>query len=449
MSAEPGPKLYRWALLMLLLWGLGLRLNAAWLFNLGHPNGPSRLIGDEPGYNNLALGLLHWHRFDWEGRVPFYPAWLALVHWVTGESYQAVPYAQAILSVATIALTALLTRRLFGRAAALLAAFAAAGCYVLVWQPVHFLSEVLYTPALLLAVLTLHRALERPSPRSFAGAGAVLALANYVRPTLVFFPLVAWVAVALRGTTRPTRIGLVYAVAALAVMSPWLIRNYLRVHAWFPLTYSNAILWQGSPEYYHLVRDSGYTYIRVWKEKIYPPNWREHDPMSVQGDRYWTDRALRSIRGEPLTYLRYAAEKTLTYWIGDPEADWGGRHVFSYAGLVAHGFRRRYAIQLIIWRAAIFVAVASMWVLRRRWRELLAIYAVMAYCTLLHGATHAEARLSEPLLPLLVVLIAGAFIAVLRGSSPDVHGLLAEASSNGPEDKPHGQGLGLPPGSLP
>ena len=90
-----------------------------------------------------------------------------------------------------------------------------------------------------------------------------------------------------------------------------------------------------------------------------------------------------------------------------------------------------------------------MWVLRRRWRELLAIYAVMVYCTLLHGATHAEARLSEPLLPLLVVLIAGAFIAVLRGSSPDVHGLLAEASSNGPEDKPHGQGLGLPPGSLP
>jgi 4-amino-4-deoxy-L-arabinose transferase-like glycosyltransferase len=362
------------------------------------------------------------------------------VHWVTGESYQAVPYAQAILSLATIALTALLTRRLFGRAAALLAAFAAAVCYVLVWQPVHFLSEVLYTPALLLAVLTLHRALERPSPRSFTGAGVRTRPGELRTPDAGFFPLVAWVAVALRGTTRPARLGVVYAVAALAVMAPWLIRNYVRVHAWFPLTYSNAILWQGSPEYYHLVRDSGYTYIRVWKEKIYPPNWREHDPMSVQGDRYWTARALRSIRAEPLTYLRYAAEKTVTYWVGDPEADWGGRHVFSYNGLVAHGYRRRSAIQLTFWRGAIFVALASMWVLRRRWRELLAIYAVMVYCTLLHAATHAEARLSEPLLPLLLTLIAGAFIAVLRGSSTDVHDLLVGAPANGPENSLSGQG---------
>ena len=411
---DPGPKSFRWALAALLLWGLALRLHAAWLFNLARPDGPSRLIGDERGYNDLALGLLNGHGYDWAGRVPLYPAWLAFVHWATGESYKAVPYAQAILSVVTIALTALLAGRLFGRAAALLAAFAAAGCYVLVWQPVHFLSEVLYTPALLLAVLTLHRALERPSLGNYAGAGGVLGLANFVRPTLVFFPLLAWVAVALRGTPRPARLGLVYASAALAVMSPWLIRNYVRVHAWFPLTYSNAILWQGSPEYYHLVRDSGYTYIRVWREKIYPPGWRAHNPMSVEGDRYWTRRALRSIRAEPQTYLRYAAEKTVTYWIGDPEADWGGRHVFSYKGLLAQHYGRRYAIQLLIWRATIFVAVAAMWVLRRRWRELLAVYAVMVYCTLLHAATHAEARLSEPLLPLLLVLIAGAVITLVR-----------------------------------
>ena len=73
----------------------------------------------------------------------------------------------------------------------------------------------------------------------------------------------------------------------------------------------------------------------------------------------------------------------------------------------------------MIWRATIFVAIAAMWALRHRWRDLLANYAVLAYCTLLHAATHAEARLSEPLFPLLIVLLAGACITMLRASSAE------------------------------
>ena len=82
-GAEPGPRTYRWTLLVVMLWGLALRLHAAWLNNLGRPNGPARFLGDERSYNDLALGLLRWHTFDWEGRVPLYPAWLAFVHAVT------------------------------------------------------------------------------------------------------------------------------------------------------------------------------------------------------------------------------------------------------------------------------------------------------------------------------------------------------------------------------
>lgn len=66
---------------------------------------------------------------------------------------------------------------------------------------------------------------------------------------------------------------------------------------------------------------------------------------------------------------------------------------------------------VIIARAVPIVALAAAVVLRHRWRHLLPLYAILVYTTLLHAATHAEARLSEPFQPLLLVLIAGALVA--------------------------------------
>ncbi len=63
------------------------------------------------------------------------------------------------------------------------------------------------------------------------------------------------------GLTEPGEHGPILA-ATLLIVSPWLVRNRIRYDAWFPLATSNAFLWQGSPEYYHLLRDQGYTYRR-------------------------------------------------------------------------------------------------------------------------------------------------------------------------------------------
>jgi hypothetical protein len=60
------------------------------------------------------------------------------------------------------------------------------------------------------------------------------------------------------------------------------------------------------------------------------------------------------------------------------------------------------------------VALGAAILLRAQWRRLLPIYTILGYCTVLHAATHAEARLSDPLQPLLFVVIAGA-ATELRG----------------------------------
>jgi hypothetical protein len=223
---------------------------------------------------------------------------------------------------------------------------------------------------------------------------------------LFILPLFAWA----WGWRRGARYGLITLATSLLVVSPWVIHNTIKYKTLFPLQTNNALLWQGSPEYYHLVRDEGYTYARVWSEVVYGPDWQAHDPTSIPGDRYWTRRALSSIAAEPLVYLRFAGEKLFTYWVGDPNADWGDTHVFNYPALRAAGISPYIAMQIMIARALPIAAVVALIILRRQGNRLRPLVIILVYFTLLHAATHAEVRLSEPLLPLLLVITAAALV---------------------------------------
>jgi 4-amino-4-deoxy-L-arabinose transferase-like glycosyltransferase len=391
-----------------------MRLFAAVDWNSAHPDNSQRLNGDEPGYDNLARDLLQGQGFTWPGRVPLYPIWLAGIYLVTGGSYDGVAYAQSFLGVLTILLTYVLGRRVFGHTAGLIAAF------FMTFNPVHIhwtgrlYSEALYAPTVLLVTLTLWDAFHKPNGKRFLWAGAAVGMSNLVRPALLLFPFCLTVLLFLvRRKRQVIRYGLIYSGVSLLVVMPWVIHNYVRYHALFALQTSSAILWQASPEYYHLIHDEGYTHTRIWTEVLYGPGWQEHDPNSIEGDRYWTQRALQSIASEPLVYLKYAGEKLFTYWVGDPNADWGDTHVFNYQRLRQLGYPRRVVIQYMIARTLPIFASIAVFVLRRKWKVLLPIYALLAYLNFLHAATHAEVRLSDPLQPLLLILVARAATVVM------------------------------------
>jgi len=414
---------------LIVLLGLALRLAAVRSFNSWNPDSAKILVGDEPGYDNTALQLLAGQGYTWPGRVPGYPVLLAVLHWITGGSYYAIRYWQAVIGTAVVPLTYLLGRRAFGRGVGLVAALLAATSYVLCYQSLHILSEVLFTPTMLAGALALWRAFESPAGGRFASTGALLGVSDLVRPTLLFAPVFLvvpiWLALGRRWAVRGA---LACVTGAALVIAPWMVRNYERYHAIFPLATSNAILWQGSPEYYHLIHDKGYSYMRIWTEVIYGPGWQKHDPTSVEGDKWWTRRALRSIASEPGTYLRYAAEKVVTYWVGDPAADWGGGPVLSYAAARRVGFQPVFAVLIILARGLPIVALLAVLVLRREWRRLLPIYGILVYVTLLHAATHAESRLSEPFQPLLLVLIIGAVVRLFPRLGADYESAAPAAS---------------------
>ena len=403
----------RVALALVVSLGLILRLEAAHSWNASRPDAPARLTADEPGYDSLARDLLDGRGFIWPGRVPLYPLWIAALHRVTGFSYARAIYYQCFLGALAVALTFILGRQVFGTAAGLIAAFGAAVDIVLITQSVRFLSEILFTPAVIVLAISLTHALSSPSIRRFGWVGFWIGVANLIRPTLVAFPLAAAVVVAV---AYPSRRGAAWmamvTVVSCIVVLPWMAHNYIRHGAVYPLATSNAILWQGSPEYYHLIRDRGYTYLDVWNKVIYGPGNEGHDAGSIEGDRYWTARALRSIAREPLVYARFCLEKAVTYWVGDPNADWGDSFIFNYHALRQWGMSRSTTAQYMVWRAFPIVGFAALLVLRGSYRRLAGILSILAYCTLLHAVTHAEARLSEPLHPLLLVIVAGAAVRV-------------------------------------
>ena len=398
---------------VVVLLGLGLRLYAAWDINQIYADTRARLSADEPGYDSLARELLNGEGLTWPGRVPLYPVWLAALHRVTGYSYARAIYIQSFLGALAVWLTLVLGRDRFGTTAGLIAAFGVAVHFALISESIRFLSEILFTPAVLVVAIALERALEHPTIGRATWTGIWIGLANLIRPTLVAFPV--WAAVQLVRRHRPRRRRAVICAAALGVASllvvtPWILRNYWKYGAFYPLATSNAILWQGSPEYFHLLRDQGYTYLDVWNKVIYGPAGEGHDPGSVEGDRYWTRRALRSIAAEPLVYIRYCAEKAVTYWIGDPAADWNDTYVFNYRALRQYGFSRWSTVQLMMWRAFPLIVFACLLAMPELRRRVPGILGVLAYCTLLHTITHAEVRLSEPLHPLLLVVAAGALV---------------------------------------
>jgi len=405
-----------WFLVFIVVTAVTARFFAVLDWNSYSPDSLAALHGDEPGYANTARELLLGRGFTWPGRVPGYPALLAIMLWVANQSFHAVRILQCLFGIPVVLLTFQVARRLVGLRAARMSAVMAAFTLPLVRQPVSIMSEVVFTPVLLLVGLTAVRAFERPKLGRFAWLGFTIGLSILFRPTLILFP--AAVACAIFFVT-PWHWGLRYSTACLGLallpVLPWLIHNRVKHRATILAT-SNAFLWQGSPEYYHLTHEQGYTYQRIWGNMLYGNNLP--DPSSVSGDRYWTHRAIVSIRSEPLTYIRFAFEKVFTYWVGDSSADWNNGAQFGYDSLVGFGYSPSMAIEVIIARAIPIVAlfaIAASWPLRQ---QFMPIYLLLGYTTLFHAATHAEARLSEPCLPFLFILVAGAVAKISDSLAP-------------------------------
>jgi hypothetical protein len=141
----------------------------------------------------------------------------------------------------------------------------------------------------------------------------------------------------------------------------------------------------------------------IWANELNPQRNGGHDPHTIEGDRYFTQRGIQSIRAEPMVYVIYSLQKAAYLWVGWgywEMYDWHMRRSwFSYPPLKV--------LRILVARQLPMVALVSLVFLavRGRIRPLVPFIAVGAYFTLVHMITWAEMRYSEPLHPLLAIIV--------------------------------------------
>jgi 4-amino-4-deoxy-L-arabinose transferase-like glycosyltransferase len=232
---------------------LGLALRLGWVLAYGRtPPG----FNDPAEYLRFATSIATGHGYTSDTGHPTayypvgYPAFVAAIAWpvlhtpLRDHVAVAVEIVQAFLSAATVVAMAIVARAVAGRRAAV-----ATAALLALWPNLVFHSGVLLGETLCnaivasaLAVLLAGRAHDgwpiSLSRRRLAIAGLLLGVGALVRPTvLLAVPVLAAVALAAR---LPRRAALaatgVVALAAVAVLAPWTVRNAVRLHAFVPIS---------------------------------------------------------------------------------------------------------------------------------------------------------------------------------------------------------------------
>jgi 4-amino-4-deoxy-L-arabinose transferase-like glycosyltransferase len=306
---------------------------------------------------------------------------------------EAVKYAQCLAGVLLVPALGLAGRRVFGEKAGLVAAGIAAFYPELVWFASHFWVETIFTVLLWWAMERLLAADGEGSSKAALASGLLWGLAILTRETVLYFlPFAAlWLAWRRAGGAR--RAAMLLAAAVLVVL-PWTIRNWVVFHAFVPVSTSGALnLWQGN--------------TRLTRQEVYEEYWAVHGRIPKY--EHARQRAIEAIRDrQPLWILEKLRDEMPAFW-----AAHGQPIVHLERG--AYGVVARpkallaVAVVLLPYLALLVFFVAGVSALPRGRAPVLLLGFLLFY-VLLHVAAHGYPRYRLPALPALFLVAAQGWV---------------------------------------
>lgn len=337
-------------------------------------------------------------------RGPFYPGFIALslsltAGWFPGGLW----LMQSLLHGLTCLMVFFVSGKLWNRRAAFAAAFVYALYPAVLWHVPRIWNEILLSflmSCLLFLGLTF---LEKPSPAKAVGMGIVLASLCLTKaiflPFLVFFPGMLLVI----GSHRILKHSLLLIIVAVLLIAPWTIRNYRLSGRFIPvhtgiggnLKRGNLIareFFRHPFSYRALFEITNPEMIRI--KKSVQGTQLERD---IRIDSLMKASALLDIRQDPSLLLRKAAAAGTMFWfVGDTPAKTMVLLLLRLPVLV-----------LFVWAAFTGLRAGQV----RHW---LAAFIVVFFW-LLHLSFAPNARLSVPLLPILIVYASGTVLLIPSG----------------------------------
>lgn len=367
--------------------GLGLRL----LFVALEPS--ARLVGDEVTWTAWGQEIASPEvRFSpAASRIlfypPVYPYFIALLLSGFG-SLLAVKLAQAVVGALLVPAVGRLGARLFGDRAGGLAAVLTAIYPDLLWFSAHYWSETVFLALLFWGFERLLAAAGPQGREPVLLAGLLFGLASLTRePALYFIPLCALFLLRAPGGRRHA---VVFLLAALAVVTPWTLRNHLVYDAFVPVsTFGPFNLWLGN--------------TRATRAEVYAEYAAV--PGRIGKYRHTQRRAVEAIaERQPGWIFEKLRDELPRFWEADSQALAHLRRG-AYESVSPGAARLASAAVVLAYLAALALFVLG--VARAplgRGASLLLVFA--AYYALLHVASHGFARFRLPVLPILLLFAA-------------------------------------------
>mgnify|MGYP000167319205 CR=1 FL=1 len=378
-------------------------------------------IGFADDYDKIALNLLNGNGYRFSPdtaetlmREPGYPFLLAATFSIFGYSLAAARLLNLFLVTGMAWLLILVVRaftqdRLVCAAAVVL--FLAHPGMVIAEARGGF--EPLYAFCLVLFVWWLIRARSSQQKVDYFCAGICLGLGTLVRSSLIAFPIFALAWLLLRPDTDRKRRTIVVEILALSlgmclVILPWMVRNYLVVHAVVPTATISGIaahvgeyvcqnrdtgrslqeLDRGArDERAAIAREAGYQF----EDNYFPFFFSAKD--EAEFSRGLLKRAVGYYVANPRVFLQCASLNLINFWVAGKNA-------------LASSLNAVLQVPYLL-----LAVLGAIWITRRAggYTYVTPILLVVLYTTALHAVTFAQARYSIPLVPLLAVLGAHPF----------------------------------------
>ena len=381
-----------------LAWVLYAKTEPLWFFDPWSYDRLAAALAEGRGYVNEAGQPTAYY-------PPGYPAVLGVVYWLAGHRPVAGEALNVVLGTLTAGLVYWIGSRAFGRPAGLLAAlaFAVFPSHILYVSQLH--SEVVFTTAYLLA-LGLLLAAPPPGDRRWVpfwlATGLVIGAAGLIRPTALSLLAVVPFALRPRGTpwSALARGTLLALVAAAAVVTPWVVRNAVRVGAPAIATNAGIDFWIGNHE--------GASGLFVMPPPdVFPIISTDLQEQERHDYHRGFELGWRFIKQRPLEALRLLPLKAYHLYTDDAHAvttaeTWG------HTVFLPEGGRR--ALRSLTDGFYYFVAAGAVAGLilpvggaqRRRWP----LAAALGGWTLVHLVFFGEPRFHLPVTPVMAVLAA-------------------------------------------
>ncbi|MBG0776936.1 MAG: glycosyltransferase family 39 protein [Desulfovibrionaceae bacterium] len=329
--------------------------------------------------------------------MPLAPLFFALVQFL-GGSVLAGKLLTCVAGSLAVFPVGLVAHRLHDSPrAAGFAAFAAALYPTHVYFSGLLLSEPFFftlLPAVFLALLA------EPGPAHAPRAGFAAGLAHLARPTLLYFLPVAaaWAWLARRWNLRRT---LLAALAFAVLVAPWAVRNWNVYHRFMiTTTGSGQVLWEGNNPW----NEDGGVARPEWGYLEGLPDGPDPVQRELERDDWKKQKAEAFIKENPGRFARLAVNKFLRFWALWPSAE----------SITSWKVR---TVSVLSFGPVLLLALASLRVLRDRFRDTSLLWLFMGYYTALHMVTIGSIRYRLPLDGLLIALAAAA-LARLAGPGP-------------------------------